>query len=87
MEITIELFGIPRQRAGVAAVTVQAVTLADALGQLEATCPKLAGILQRDGSLAPHFLLSVNGERFVGNLHQNLTPDARLLLLAADAGG
>jgi molybdopterin converting factor small subunit len=86
-EITIELFGIPRQRAGMAQVTVQARTLADALGQLEASCPRLAGLVHADGTLSPHYLLSLNGEHFVGDLREKLPAKARLLLLSADAGG
>ena len=85
--VTIELFGIPRQRAGVAHITVQADTLADAVRQLESACPLLAGILQADGTLSPHFLLSLNGERFLGSLREKLPVNARLLLLSADAGG
>lgn len=86
-EITIELFGIPRQRAGMARITVQASTLADAVGQLEASCPRLAGLIQADGTLSPHYLLSLNGEHFVGDLREKLPAKARLLLLSADAGG
>ena len=86
-EITIELFGIPRQRAGTAQITVQARTLADAVRQLEASCPRLAGLVQADGTLSPHYLLSLNGEHFVGDLREKLPAKARLLLLSADAGG
>lgn len=86
-DVTIELFGIPRQRAGVARLTVQADTLADAVRQLESACPRLAGILQADGTLSPHYLLSLNGERFLGSLREKLPANARLLLLSADAGG
>ena len=86
-EITIELFGIPRQRAGLAQITVHANTLADAVGQLEASCPRLAGLIQADGTLSPHYLLSLNGEHFVGDLREILPAKARLLLLSADAGG
>ena len=87
METTIELFGIPRRRAGAAAVSVHADTLSDALRQLEAVCPKLAGLIQLDGTLSPHYLLSLNGAQFVGDLRIKLPPQARLLLLSADAGG
>jgi molybdopterin converting factor small subunit len=86
-EVTIELFGIPRQRAGVAHVTVRAATLADALRQLEAACPKLTGLTQTDGSLSPHYLLSIDGACFVGDLRTSVSAQTRLLLLSADAGG
>ena len=86
-DVSIELFGIPRQRAGFASITIQADTLADAVRQLEAACPQLAGLLQADGTLSPHFLLSLNGERFLGSLREKLPANARLLLLSVDAGG
>jgi hypothetical protein len=84
--VSIELFGMARQRAEQAQVSVQAATLADALRQLDAACPQL-GVLQADGTLSPHYLLSVNGERFVGSLHEMIPTNAALLLMSADAGG
>jgi hypothetical protein len=66
---------------------VTANTLGDAIRQLEATCPKLAGLVQADGALSPHYLLSLNGEHFMGDLNEKLPARARLLLLSADAGG
>jgi hypothetical protein len=86
-EVTIELFGIPRQRAGLEQITVQASTLADAVCQLEVSCPRLAGMIQANGTLSPQYLLSLNGVRFVGDLRMKLPVKARLLLLSADAGG
>jgi molybdopterin converting factor small subunit len=87
MEVIIELFGISRQRAGIAQITLQADTLADVVRQLEASCPKLAGLLRDDGTLSPHYLLSVNGQHFVRDLSEKLPARARVLLLSADAGG
>jgi hypothetical protein len=87
MEVTVELFGIPRQRAGAAQVMVNADTFVDALQQLETACPKLAGVLAPDGTLSPRYLLSLDGKQFVGNLRQRIPPNARILLLSADAGG
>ena len=86
-QVTIELFGIPRQRAGIAEITVTACTIADALQQLAASSPNLDGLLQQNGTLSPHYLLSINGVRFVGQLQEMLPPHARLLLFSADAGG
>jgi hypothetical protein len=40
-----------------------------------------------DGRLAPVYLLSLNGERFLTDLDERLPAGARLLLLSADAGG
>jgi hypothetical protein len=85
--LTVEFFGIPRQRAGRAELTVPAGTIADVLAAIEKACPGLAGLLQPDGSLAPHYLLSIDGQRFTTSLKQTLAPGDRLLLLSADAGG
>ena len=85
-EITIELFGIPRQRAGVAAIRLHADTLADVVRQLDVSYPKL-GLTQADGTLSPHYLLSMNGACFVRDIRTSLPANARLLLLSADAGG
>jgi molybdopterin converting factor small subunit len=86
-QVTIELFGIPRRRAGAAQVAVAADTIGAALRQLESHCPQLEGLLQSNGSLSPLYLLSIDGERFVGNLDTVVPADARLLLFSADAGG
>jgi molybdopterin converting factor small subunit len=86
-QVTIELFGIPRQRAGIASLTVDAATLGDAMRCLEASCPQLTGLTQEDGSLSPHYLLSIDGERFVRDMRERVPPATRLLLLSADAGG
>jgi hypothetical protein len=85
--VTIEFFGMPRKRAGRAELTVPAGTLADILAAVERVCPGLAGLRQTDGRLSPHYLLSVDGQPFVADLHQALRPGERLLLLSADAGG
>jgi molybdopterin converting factor small subunit len=84
--VTVEFFGVPRARAGRAELAVEAATAAEALAAVEHACPGLKGLL-REGRLAPHYLLSVNGERFVTRLDEPLGPGTRLLLLSADAGG
>jgi molybdopterin converting factor small subunit len=84
--VTVEFFGVPRWRAGTAELTVAARTVADLLAAVEAACPGLAG-LSRDGAPAPHYLLSLDGKRFVTEPTERLSPGARLLLLSADAGG
>jgi molybdopterin converting factor small subunit len=85
--ITVELYGLPRQRAGRAELTVPAGTVVETLRAVEQACPGLAGLVQAGGRLAPHYLLSVNGERFVDDLNQRLDPTDRMILLSADAGG
>jgi molybdopterin converting factor small subunit len=87
LNVTVEFFGIPRQRAGRPELAVPQGTVADVLADIEKACPGLAGLLQSDGRLSPHYLLSINGRRFTTGLEQRLAPGDRLLLLSADAGG
>ena len=86
-EVTVEFYGIPRRRAGRAQLAVDASTAAAALVRVAAACPALGGLVTPDGRLAPLYLLSVDGERFVTDLTEPLPPGTRLLLLSADAGG
>jgi hypothetical protein len=86
-EVTIEFFGVPRLRAGRAELRVRAGTAADALSAAERACPGLAGLRGPDGRLAPAYLLSLDGDRFITDLGERLRPADRLLLLSADAGG
>ena len=86
-KITVELFGMPRARAGVKEVVVLASTVTEALAEVIKECPKLADVFRADGSLSPHYLLSLDGQRFVTDLSHPLRSEDRLLLLSADAGG
>jgi molybdopterin converting factor small subunit len=85
--ITVEFFGIPRQRAGCAETTVRGETLAEVLAALEHAHPGLHGLRGADGGPARQFLLSLDGTRFLSDPGQRLEPGSRLLLLSADAGG
>jgi molybdopterin converting factor small subunit len=86
-QVTVEFFGVPRARAGRAEMQVRATTAAEALAAVAAACPALSGVQKYDGSLAPHFLLSLGGNRFLTDLNLQLSHGDRLLLLSADAGG
>ena len=85
--ITIELFGVPRARAGVRELVVSAATVGAALDEAITQCPPLADVFKSDGSLLPQYLLSLDGQRFVADRSQALQSGDRLLLLSADAGG
>jgi molybdopterin converting factor small subunit len=85
--ITIEFFGIPRQRAGCAQATLCGQTVDEALAAIEASYPNLRGLRRPDGGVAAQYLLSLNGKSFLSDPAQRLEPGSRLLLLSADAGG
>ena len=85
--VTVELYGVPRMRAGRAEVRAPAGTVAELLAALERECPALAGLRQADGRPARHYLLSLDGRVFLTEPGQELRPGDRVLLLSADAGG
>jgi hypothetical protein len=85
--VTVEFYGLPRQRAGRAELAVAPGTVAELLAAVERACPGLAGLVQADGRLAPHYLLSVDGREFIMELSRPVRPGEQLLLLSADAGG
>jgi molybdopterin converting factor small subunit len=85
--VTVEFYGVPRQRAGQAELDVAAQTVGDLLEAVERACPGLAGLRRPDGRLAAHYLLSIEGRQFVSEVDQELRPGDRVLLLSADAGG
>ena len=85
--VTIEFYGVPRERAGRADLTVAAATVGEALAAVVRSCPRLSSLVRADGRLAPQYLLSLDGQRFLTDPGQALRPGDRLLLLSADAGG
>ena len=89
MSITVELFGIPRQRAGVAKTEATGTRLDEVLADLARRFPRLAEecFRQRDGGLKSGTLVNLNGRRFVTDPATVLAPGDALLILSADAGG
>jgi hypothetical protein len=85
--VTVEFYGIPRQRAGRGELTVTAGPMADVLAAIQIACPMLVGLVDNQGHVAGHYLLSLNGEYFVSDLGHTVKPGDRLLVLSADAGG
>jgi molybdopterin converting factor small subunit len=84
--VTVEFFGMPRQRAGRTELVLPAGTVAETLAAIEEACPGLSGLLH-NGRVAPHYLLSLNGDRFLADARQRLRAGDRVLVLSADAGG
>jgi molybdopterin converting factor small subunit len=82
----VEFLGIPRQRAGLSQLEIEASTLGQLLGTLAVRCPALRELITADG-LHPSIVANLNGDQFVSDLRTPLTEDDRLLILSADAGG
>jgi molybdopterin converting factor small subunit len=84
--VTVEFFGVPRERAGRAQLAIRARTVREALDAVELVCPGIRGLHGRS-KLNSQYLLSLGGDRFITNLSEILPNGARLLILGADAGG
>jgi len=82
----VEFLGIPRERAGISELEVEAATLGQLLGTLAATCPALREFITADG-LHPSIAANLNGDAFVRDPETRLAKGDRLLILSADAGG
>ena len=82
----VEFLGIPRERAGVAEVELDADTLGQALTSLVARFPALRELIT-DSGLHASIAANLNGDAFVRDPQIALTRDDRLILLSADAGG
>jgi hypothetical protein len=65
---------------------VNAATLGELLAQVVGACPALADLCGPDGRPGPAYLVSLDGEKFVGDPHSPLC-GPRVLILSADAGG
>jgi molybdopterin converting factor small subunit len=82
----VEFLGIPRERAGISEIEVDAATLGQLLGTLVTRCPGLRDLMSGDG-LHPSVVANLNGDEFVSDLSTRLAAQDRLLILSADAGG
>ena len=82
----VELLGVPRERAGVAEVELQADTLGQLLLALAVRFPSLGELITTD-RLPPSVVANLNGDRFVSDPGTRLTDGDSVLILSADAGG
>jgi molybdopterin converting factor small subunit len=83
----VELFGIPRIRAGTAATNACGDSLGAVVAELSRRFPELAHSCFDCGRLRPGYLASLNGDRFVTDPATPISADDCLLILSADAGG
>jgi molybdopterin converting factor small subunit len=82
----VEFLGLPRDRAGVPEVELQADTLGQLVGTLAVRFPAL-GDLINDGRLCSSIVANLNGDHFVSDPALPLKDDDCVLILSADAGG
>ncbi len=86
-QVTVEFFGIPRERAGVASCCAQGETLGEVLESLAQAFPKLAQECLAAGAPAAGYLVAINAQGFTRNPDYILTNGDTVQLLAADMGG
>jgi molybdopterin converting factor small subunit len=82
----VEFLGIPRERAGVSELELQADTLGQLLGTLATRFPGLQELIP-GGVLHPSLAASLNGDEFVSDPATPLAGGDRVLILSADVGG
>lgn len=82
----VEFLGIPRERAGVDDLEIEAATLGQLLDALAARFPNLREIVAH-GELHPSVVANLNGDEFVSDRARRLRDDDHVLILSADVGG
>ena len=82
----VEFLGVPRERAGIAEIDVEADTLGRLLETLATRMPGLAELIAVD-RLHPSLAASLNGDRFISDPKTPLLDEDSVLILSADAGG
>jgi molybdopterin converting factor small subunit len=82
----VEFLGVPRQRAGVAELVVEAETLGQLLAELSHRLPSLSELIVGD-RLHPAFVANLNGDEFISDPRTTLGSSDYVLILSADAGG
>jgi molybdopterin converting factor small subunit len=82
----VELLGLPRERAGVAELDLDAETLGQLLIALADRFPSFKEIITAD-RLNASFTANLNGDRFISDPGTRLDKNDSVLILSADAGG
>jgi molybdopterin converting factor small subunit len=82
----VEFLGLPRERAGIAELELQADTLGQLLATLANRFPSLGELMTGD-RLRASFVANLNGDQFVSDPRTELREDDCVLILSADAGG
>ncbi len=87
MQVAVELFGIPRARAGLWRTSAEGANLGDVLADLAKKFPQLANTCIDGRALRPGFIVNLGAERFVTAPETPLGEGDTVLLLSLDAGG
>jgi len=91
MFVLVELFGIPRQRAGQAAVKLEvceeSTCLGDIVLQLAELFPGLAEECFEGRQLQTGYVASLGGKTFVRSPGTKVQAGESLLIMSADSGG
>ena len=82
----VEFLGIPRERAGMAELELEAGTFGELLATLERRFPTMRDVVVA-GCLRSSFVANLNGDRFISDPRTRLNPHDCVLILSADAGG
>ena len=93
MRVTVEFFGIPRQRAGCATLEFSleehrtSATLGEILEVLAEQLPRFAQDCLIENRLRAGYIANISGQRFITDPATVITEGETLLILSADAGG
>jgi molybdopterin converting factor small subunit len=87
MQVVVELFGIPRARAGLAQTSAAGGNLGDVLADLATRFPQLAETCINGRALRAGYIVNLCAERFVTSPETPLSEGDTILLLSLDAGG
>jgi molybdopterin converting factor small subunit len=87
MQVAVELYGIPRARAGIARTLATGRNLGDVLADLARQFPPLADTCIDGRSLRPGFIVNLSADRFITSPDTPLSEGDTVLLLSLDAGG
>ena len=82
----VEFLGIPRERAGISELEIQADSLGQLLGTLATRFPTLGELIANE-RLHPSLAANLNGDMFVADPNTPFTSSDRLLILSSDVGG
>ena len=82
----VEFLGIPRERAGISELEIEAGTLGELFDALASRFPAFADLLTAN-RLHPSLAANLNGDDFVSDPGTRLSHDDHILLLSADVGG